>query len=104
MICHKTIVRATGDDSPVTNESDILLLRPNCIKEDCSMWNAEKNECGEVSYYKAWGQLYGLQARTLVAMDNFEESTDMTTELLVRIAEKLGVDLRDLNEEESGRG
>ena len=101
MICHKTIVRTAGDDrETVTNESDILVLRPNCIKENCSMWNSEKNECGEVSYFKAWGQLYGLQARTLVAMDRFEESTDMTTELLVRMAEKLGVDLRDLSSEE----
>jgi len=99
MICHKTIARTAGDDTPVTtNESDILILRPNCIKEQCSMWNAEKNECGEVSYYKAWGQLYGLQARTLVSMDNLDESLEKEDTLLLRIAEKLGVELPEEDE------
>lgn len=65
----------------------------------CSLWNAERNECSELTYYKAWGGLLTLQAQTKIASDNLSDSLEhfenTVVDVLGAIAEKLGVELEE---------
>jgi len=59
MICHKSLEHGRRD---------------NCLMGECSLWEEERMECSQKTYYRAWGHLYALQLRTLVSLDKLDES------------------------------
>ncbi len=57
IICHRTLSGAK------------TLL---CCKQDCSIWNEEKNECSEKTYFKAYQAMLALQIKAQYLLEKLK--------------------------------
>lgn len=47
-----------------------------CYQEECSLWNSDKQECSEKTYFASWGAIYALQAKMQYLLEKMNEDVD----------------------------
>jgi len=45
----------------------------DCVGSECSLWEHERQECSEKSYFGAWAQVYLINLRMIQTMERMEE-------------------------------
>jgi hypothetical protein len=49
---------------------------PECLCEQCSLWNTDRQECAEKTFMSSWGAIYALQAKMQYLLTKIDEDLE----------------------------